>query len=187
VDTHALRTGNLTAEQAKDVIHASGKLKCPLLIDDWPGQSMARIMGQARLLRRRKKIRLMILDYLQIVYPEDRKANRYEQIGATTRSLQYLSRELKIPIVALAQLGRDAEDRKPRLSDLRESGNIEQDADVVMTLHRPVVQDESCADKNEIIEVDVLKNRNGRTGSMKLIFNKPIVRFENEGKGPFAP
>src|SRR5207249_10549791 len=111
-----------------------------MFIDDTPGQSMLRIAANARRLKLRHGIKLVIIDYLQLIDPDNRRDSRQEQVANISRRLKFLARELQIPVMALAQLNRSSEDRqdhRPRLADLRESGAIEQDADTVMLLHRP--------------------------------------------------
>src|SRR5204863_2112200 len=124
--------------------------------------------------------RLVAIDYLQLIEPENRRDPRQEQVAQISRRLKYLARELKIPVLALAQVNRSSEDRqdhRPRLSDLRESGAIEQDADTVMLLHRP---DASEPGQHEgVIEVIVGKQRNGPTGEVTLTYVKQFMRFEN--------
>ena len=123
------------------LIDAGGILRnAKLFIDDTPGQGMLRIAANARRLKLRQGIKLVIIDYLQLIEPDNRRDSRQEQVSHISRRLKFLARELAIPVVALAQVNRSSEDRqdhKPRLADLRESGSIEQDADTVMLLHRP--------------------------------------------------
>lgn len=178
VDSHRVRTGRLSADDRERLIQAAPALsKAKLFIDDQgSGQTMLRIAANARRLKRRAGIRLIVVDYLQLIEPEDRKVNRYEQVGASARRLKFLAKELGCPVVCLAQVGRAAEDRaRPRLSDLRESGDIEAHADVVMLLHRPG----DWEDSNGQIECIVGKNRDGRTGIVDLIFLRHCMRFEN--------
>jgi replicative DNA helicase len=155
-----------------------------LFIDDTPTQGMLRIAANARRLRRRHDIRLVVIDYLQLIEPENRRDPRQEQVAQISRRLKYLARELKIPVMALAQVNRAAEDReghKPRLADLRESGSIEQDADTVLMLHRPGRYDD--AQEDNVIEVIVAKQRNGPIGEVTLAFLKQFMRYENYAVG----
>ena len=134
----------------------------------------------ARRLKRRRKIGLIVVDYIQLVDSEDSRDSRQEQIAKISRRLKTLARELKVPVVALSQLNRaveSREDRRPRMADLRESGAIEQDADIVLLLHRPEYYDAN--DQPGIAELIVAKNRNGPTGNVKLTFLKNLTRFEN--------
>src|SRR6516225_1153402 len=141
VDSHKLRKGHLASDEMQRLIEAGGVLgKAKLFIDDTPGQGMLRIAANARRLKLRHKIRLVVLDYLQLIEPDNRRDSRQEQVANISRRLKFLARELQIPVLALAQVNRSSEDRgdhKPRLADLRESGSIEQDADTCMILHRP--------------------------------------------------
>jgi replicative DNA helicase len=156
-----------------------------LFIDDTPGQSMLRIAANARRLKKRHDIRLIVIDYLQLIEAESRRDNRQEQVAQISRRLKHLARELAIPVMALAQVNRSLEDRQdntPRLSDLRESGAIEQDADVVLLLHRPGMRRDSTTDDN-IIEVHIAKQRNGPTGEITLSYIKQFMRYENYAAG----
>src|SRR5205085_7188128 len=111
-----------------------------LCIDDTPGQGMLRIAANARRLKLRHALKAVVIDYLQLIEPENRRDPRQEQVAQISRRLKFLARELAIPVIALAQVNRSSEERQdhtPRLSDLRESGSLEQDADTVMILHRP--------------------------------------------------
>jgi replicative DNA helicase len=141
---------------------------------------MLRIAANARRLKKQKDLRLVMIDYLQLIDPDDRRESRQEQVAGISRRLKFLARELKVPVVALAQVNRSSEDRqdhRPRLSDLRESGAIEQDADTVMMLHRPDYHEPG---QNEgLVEVIIAKQRNGPTGEVSLMYVKQYMRFEN--------
>src|SRR5262249_21908792 len=141
VDSHRLRKGHLSSDDMQKLIEAGDLLRqAKLFIDDSPGQGMLRIAANARRLKLRHDIKLVVIDYLQLIEPDDRRAPRQEQVANISRRLKFLARELNIPVISLAQVNRGSEDRqdhRPRLSDLRESGSIEQDADTVMMLHRP--------------------------------------------------
>ena len=181
VDSHRLRRGHLSTEDMDKIFEAGDVLsKAKLFIDDTPGQSMLRIAANARRLKKRHDLRLVVIDYLQLIDPDDRRDSRQEQVAAISRRLKFLARELKVPVVALAQVNRSSEDRqdhRPRLSDLRESGAIEQDADTVMMLHRPDYHEPG---QNEgLVEVIVAKQRNGPTGEVSLMYVKQFMRFEN--------
>jgi replicative DNA helicase len=152
----------------------------PVFIDDQPGRSMSQIGAICRRLKRKDDIRLVIIDYLQLIEPEDKRAPREQQIAQITRRLKFLAKELSVPVMALAQLNRGVElrdDKRPRLADLRESGAIEQDADIVMFLHRPEMYD--AADQPGLAEVIVAKHRNGPTGIVKLSFERQFLRFQD--------
>jgi replicative DNA helicase len=181
VDSHRLRKGHLNADEIEKLMEAGDLLsQSKLFIDDTPGQNMLRIAANARRLKLRHGLRMVVIDYLQLIDPDDRRDSRQEQVSAISRRLKFLARELNVPVIALAQVNRSSEDRqdhRPRLSDLRESGAIEQDADTVMLLHRP---DYHEAGLNEgIVEVIVGKQRNGPTGDVTLMFIKQYMRFEN--------
>ncbi len=154
--------------------------KAKIFIDDTPGQNMLRIAANARRLKLRHDIRLVAIDYLQLIDPDNRRDSRQEQVAAISRRLKFLARELKIPVIALAQVNRSSEDRqdhRPRLSDLRESGAIEQDADTVFLLHRPEYHEPG--QHEGMVEVIVGKQRNGPTGEISLMYIKQYMRFEN--------
>jgi replicative DNA helicase len=181
VDSHKLRKGTLSAEDMEKLIEAGGVLRgAKLFIDDTPAQGMLRIAANARRLKRAHAIRLVIIDYLQLIEPENRRDPRQEQVAQISRRLKFLARELEIPVIALAQVNRSSEDRqdhRPRLSDLRESGSLEQDADTVLMLHRP---DRYEPGQHEgIIEVIVAKNRNGPVGEVTLAYIKQYLRYED--------
>ncbi len=149
-------------------------------IDDTPARNMMQITASARRVRMRNKIGLLIVDYIQLIDSDDTRDSRQEQIAKISRRLKSLARELKVPVIAISQLNRaveSREDKKPRMADLRESGAIEQDADIVLLLHRPDYYDER--EQPGVAELIVAKNRNGRTGTVKLTFLKNLTRFEN--------
>ena len=136
----------------------------PILIDDTPARNMLQITANARRLKLRQKIGLIVVDYIQLVDSEESRDSRQEQIAKISRRLKTLARELDVPVIALSQLNRaveNREDRRPRMADLRESGAIEQDADLVLLLHRPEYYDAN--DQPGIAEVIIAKNRNGAT------------------------
>jgi replicative DNA helicase len=186
VDSHKLRKGHLSSEDMQKLIEAGGILRnAPLFIDDTPGQGMLRIAANARRLKLREKIKLVVIDYLQLIEPDNRRDSRQEQVAHISRRLKFLARELQIPVMALAQVNRSSEDRtehKPRLADLRESGAIEQDADTVMLLHRPEMYEPG--QHEGILEIHIAKQRNGPTGDVSLTFLKQFMRFENFVEAP---
>jgi len=187
VDGQRLRKGHLGSEEIDKLLRANDHLngnatvgKVKLFIDDSPAQGMLRIAANARRLKLRHDIRLIVIDYLQLIEPENRRDPRQEQVAQISRRLKFLARELQIPVIALAQVNRASEDRqdhKPRLSDLRESGSIEQDADTCMMLHRPGKFDGGQEDN--ILEVIIAKQRNGPTGEISLAYMKQFMRYEN--------
>lgn len=182
VDNHKLRTGqNLGHREMTQLGKAYGELQAaPMFIDDTPARNMLQVTANARRLKMRQDVGLIIVDYIQLVDAEDGRESRQEQIAKISRRLKTLARELQVPVIALSQLNRNVEnreDRRPRMADLRESGAIEQDADLVLLLHRPEYYDPN--DQPGIAEVIVAKNRSGATGTVKLTFLKNITRFEN--------
>ncbi len=176
-----IRKGDLTDAERDVLLQASGELsEMPLFIDDQPGRNMAQIGAISRRLKRRSNIGLVIIDYLQLIEPEDKRNPREQQIAQITRRLKFLAKELHVPVIALSQLNRAVDarpDKRPKLSDLRESGAIEQDADIVMFLHRPDVYDPE--DRPNEADVIIAKNRSGPTDTVTLTFNKSSMRFEN--------
>jgi replicative DNA helicase len=189
VDGHKLRTGhNLGHQDTKALGKAYEELRqAPIWIDDTPARTMLQITANARRLRRRHKIGLVLVDYIQLIDSDssDGRENRQEQIAKISRRLKTLARELKVPVIALSQLNRAVEhreDRRPRMADLRESGAIEQDADLVLLLHRPEYYDPN--DQPGIAELNIAKNRNGPTMTVKLTFLKNFTRFENHSPNP---
>jgi len=152
---------------------------------------MLRIHANARRLRMKEGlkegIRLIIIDYLQLIEPENRRDPRQEQVAQISRRLKFMAKDLSIPVLALAQVNRASEDRqdhRPRLADLRESGSIEQDADPVLMMHRPELYEPGQHEGT--VELIIAKQRNGPTGEITLTFLKQFMRFENFAAGvPF--
>jgi replicative DNA helicase len=183
VDGHKLRTGlGMGMRELTQLSKAYKELSenGEIYIDDTPARNMMQIAASARRIKRRRKIGLLMVDYIQLVDSDDTRDSRQEQIAKISRRLKTLARELSVPIVALSQLNRaveSREDKRPRMADLRESGAIEQDADMVLLLHRPEQYDAN--DQPGIAELIVAKNRNGPTGTVKLTFLKNLTRFEN--------
>jgi len=183
VNSHFVRQGRLAKEQVTRLMSAGSELsQLPMWINDTAVQSVRNIVSASRRLMSKEKIRIIMIDYLQLVDSEDKRVNRVEQISQMTRSFKILARELNVPLVCLSQLSRASEQREektPRLSDLRDSGSIEQDADTVIFLHRPV----RSQNDTEVIKAVVAKQRNGPTETIPLIFVKPSMRFENYSPG----
>ncbi len=184
VDGHKLRTGqNLGTREMALLGKGYEELRAaPIFIDDTPARTMLQITANARRLKLRHQIGLVMIDYIQLIDGEhgEGRENRQEQIAKISRRLKGLARELDIPVIALSQLNRaveNREDRRPRMADLRESGAIEQDADLVLLLHRPEYYDPN--DQPGVAELIIAKNRNGATGSVKLAFLKNFMRFDN--------
>jgi replicative DNA helicase len=190
VDGQNVRRGSLTDEEARRFLAAGDEVrKAPLFIDDAANQRMLRIAATARRLKRRKGVGLVVVDYLQLIEPDNRKVPRHEQVADVSRRLKILARELAVPVVALAQLNRASEareNREPRLSDLRESGGIEADADTVLLLHRPEAKEPGESAQQDRIVVHIAKQRNGPTAKVVLRFERRFLRFVDPADGPFA-
>jgi replicative DNA helicase len=191
VDAWKLRTGRLSREEDFASIRQSlDKLsQAPIFIDDQPGSNILKMRSVARRLKSEKGLGLLVVDYLQLIIPTSSKNNDnlVQQITEISRSLKNLARELDIPVLALSQLSRAVESRggRPRLSDLRDSGSIEQDADVVMFIHREdKYKDES--EKTNIAEILIEKHRNGETGRVELFFNEKKATFQSIDKSNYV-
>ncbi|MDP3731858.1 MAG: replicative DNA helicase [Candidatus Omnitrophota bacterium] len=182
VDAHKVRTGYLAPSDWPRLTAAAGKLsEAPIFIDDSPAISVMELRAKARRLKAHQDIKLIILDYMQLMRGSGNQENRQQEISDISRSLKSLARELSVPVVAISQLSRAVEsrtDHRPQLSDLRESGAIEQDADVVVLILREEYYKPS-PDNEGIAEVIIAKQRNGPVGSIKLAFIKEHTRFEN--------
>ena len=187
IDGHKFRAGYLSSEDREDLVKASAELsKAPLFIDDSPSRTVTEIAATARRLKRRNQLGLVVIDYLQLIEPENPSDPRQEQVAKIARRLKGLARELKVPVLCLAQLNRQAEvtkDNRPRMSHLRESGAIEQDADVVMFVHREeyYMSREESRERDLVgkAELIVAKQRNGPTDDVKLTWRQEFTRFEN--------
>ena len=186
VDSAKLRTGFLAGNDWSLLTAAAGDLsgQANIFIDDTPMQTALDIRAKARRLRSEQgDLGLVIIDYLQLMQGRSRAENRQQEISDITRALKALARELHVPVVALSQLSRAVEQRrppKPQLSDLRESGAIEQDADVVALLYRAAVYNEEIEENERIVaEVNIAKHRNGPTGTVRLAFRGEFTRFDN--------
>lgn len=181
VDAWKLRTGNLNKEEDFGAIRDSlDKLsKAPIFIDDQPANNILKMRSVARKIKRQHGLELIIVDYLQLMAPTQTKAsdNMVQQVTEISRSLKHLARELDVPVIALSQLSRAIEQRggRPKLSDLRDSGSIEQDADVVMFIHREKDEDNQ---KSNITEILIEKHRNGPTGMITLRFDDKKATFQ---------
>lgn len=182
VDANKVRTGYLASSDWPKLTAAAGKLsEAPIFIDDTPAISVMELRAKARRLKAHQDIRLIILDYLQLMRGSSNAESRQQEISEISRSLKALARELNIPVIAISQLSRAVEsrtDHRPQLSDLRESGAIEQDADLVVLLLREEYYNPS-PDNQGIAEVIIAKQRNGPVGTLKLTFIKEYTRFEN--------
>lgn len=182
VDAHKVRTGYLSPSDWPRLTAAAGKLSAaPIFIDDTPAISVMELRAKARRLKAHHNIQLMILDYLQLMRGSSNIENRQQEISEISRNLKALARELSVPLIAISQLSRAVEsrnDHRPQLSDLRESGAIEQDADVVVLILREEYYSPT-PDNQGSAEIIIAKQRNGPVGSMKLAFIKEYTRFEN--------
>ncbi|MGE5431100.1 MAG: replicative DNA helicase [Syntrophomonadaceae bacterium] len=187
LNAHLVRTGKLPNEEGPKLSRNIHKLsEAPIFIDDSPSQTILEIRAKARRLKAEKKLGLIMIDYLQLMNASSKMESREREISHISRSLKALAKELNIPVIALAQLNRAVEsrtDKRPMLSDLRESGSIEQDADVVMFIHRPeyygMKQDADGNSLEGVAEIIIGKQRNGPTGDVRLKFFKDYARFEN--------
>lgn len=198
VDAHSVRTGRLADEEWPKLSKSVGVLtEAPLYIDDTGGLSILEVRTKARRLKKERDVGLIVIDYLQLMSGPQFSESRQQEISTISRSLKGLSKELDIPVIALSQLSRAVEQRggehRPMLSDLRESGAIEQDADVVMFVYRPEfygkLMDESGMPTEGKAEIIIGKQRNGPIGTIQLSFIKRYARFENfafeeDGGGP---
>lgn len=179
VDAHKLRMGFLDDKEWSNLSLGLGSLsEAPIFIDDTPGLTILEVRAKARRLKAQYDIQLAVVDYLQLM-EATRAENRQQEISIISRGLKSLARELSIPVIAVSQLNRSVEAReghKPRMSDLRESGSIEQDADVIILLHRDKYYD---SEKDDTAELIIAKQRNGPTGIVKLAFRSHFMRFES--------
>ena len=182
VSAHKVRTGYLSPSDWPKLTAAAGKLsEAPIFIDDTPAISVMELRAKARRLKSHSNIQFILLDYLQLMRGRERSENRQQEISEISRSLKALARELDVPLIAISQLSRAVEsrsDHRPQLSDLRESGAIEQDADLVILLLREEYYNPT-PDNEGITEIIVAKQRNGPVGSIQLTFIKEYARFEN--------
>jgi replicative DNA helicase len=186
VDAHHVRTGRLADDQWRHLSTRVGKLaQAKIFIDDTPSLGILELRAKARRLKAEANIGMVVVDYLQLMQGPKNAQSREQEISNISRSLKALAKELNIPVVALSQLNRAVEargDKRPVLSDLRESGSIEQDADVVMFVHRPEMFGITMQDNEPtegMAEIIIGKQRNGPTGTCKLSFIKKYARFEN--------
>jgi replicative DNA helicase len=182
VDAHKVRTGYLATSDWPRLTAAAGKLsEASIFIDDTPAISVMELRAKARRLKAHHNIQLVILDYLQLMRGSGSVENRQQEISEISRSLKALARELNVPVVAISQLSRAVEarsDHRPQLSDLRESGAIEQDADVVVLILREEYYNPSPENQG-VAEINIAKQRNGPVGMLKLTFIQEYTRFEN--------
>lgn len=183
VDSNRLRTGYVKSNEYAELALVAGYLaESPIYIDDSPSTSTMELRAKARRLKTEADVGMILVDYLQLITVKERMENRQQQISLISRSLKALAKELEIPVIALSQLSRAVEarggDKRPVLSDLRESGSIEQDADVVLFLFRPEIYEGEDSDNAGTAELIIGKQRNGPVGVVKLAFIKEYTRFE---------
>ncbi len=187
VDSHLVRTGKLPKTQWKNLSLSVGPLaEAPIYLDDTPGMTVLEVRAKARRLKAEHNVGMLVVDYLQLMQGPKGAESRQQEISIISRSLKALAKELDIPVIALSQLSRAVEnrsDRRPQLSDLRESGAIEQDADVVIFLYRSWVYNQQDEDRGKA-EIIVAKQRNGPTDRINVTFIDRFARFEN--LAPFA-
>jgi replicative DNA helicase len=185
VDAHRLRTGRIGKEEWDRIIKAFAELsETPMYIDDTPGATITEMRAKTRRLKLERGLDLVIVDYLQLMQGRGRYDSRQQEISDISRSLKEMAKELSIPILALSQLSRAPEqrasgDKRPQLSDLRESGAIEQDADVVLFLFREEVYKKDDPDLKGKAELIIGKQRNGPTGTVDLHFIREFTSFVN--------
>lgn len=182
IDTHHLRTGKLTEDEWPLFAHAIEVLgDTRMFLDDTPGLTPIQLRTKCRRLHMEFRLDLVIVDYIQLMSGGMRIENRVQEVSYISRNLKMLARELNVPVLAAAQLSRAIEqraDKEPQLSDLRESGSLEQDSDVVMFIHRPDMYDRDNTRPN-IAEIKVAKHRNGPTGTIEMVFRNNLAKFEN--------
>jgi replicative DNA helicase len=178
LDSRLIRTGLLKHADFHNLMEASSKIyDAPLYIDDTPNLKLLDLRALSRRMVAQEKVRIIFIDYLTLITPENMVPPRHEQIAEISRSLKALARELKVPIVALSQVKRETEGKQPSLADIRESGSIEQDADVVIFIHRDRKTDRNNDDNTT--ELIIAKQRNGPIGTVKLAFIPEYTKFEN--------
>ncbi len=185
VDAQTLRSGNLNDTDWEKLIEGAGIIgNSRLLIDDTPGISISELRSKCRKFKLEHDLKLIIIDYLQLMSSNGRNDSRQQEISEISRSLKGLARELNVPVIALSQLSRAVEQRpehRPMLSDLRESGAIEQDADVVMFIYRDDYYNKDTDMKN-IAEINIAKQRNGPIGTINLVWLPQYTKFANMEK-----
>lgn len=190
VNSHKMRTGSLWREDMQKVVHAMEQLAhAPIFIDDTPGITLSEMRAKVRRLKQSQgALDLIIVDYLQLMSGGGRRyENRTQEVSAISRGLKALAKEMEVPVIALSQLSRAPEsrggDHRPQLADLRESGSIEQDADLVMFIFREEVYNQDDPELQGVAELIISKQRNGPTGKVKMAFLKDSTRFENLAEG----
>jgi replicative DNA helicase len=182
IDSQRLRTGKLEQNEWELFTHAVEVLSdTRIFLDDTPALTPLQLRTKCRRLHLEYQLDLILVDYLQLMSGGVRIENRVQEVSHISRNLKVLARELNVPVLAAAQLSRAVEqrtDKEPQLSDLRESGSLEQDADVVMFIHRPEVYEKDTLKQN-LAQIKVAKHRNGPTGTIELVFRNNLAKFEN--------
>ena len=182
IDTHHLRTGKLTEEEWSLFAHAVEVLgDTHIYLDDTPGLTPLQLRTKCRRLHMEFGIDLVLVDYLQLMSGGLRIENRVQEVSYISRHMKILARELNVPVLAAAQLSRAIEqraDKEPQLSDLRESGSLEQDSDIVMFIHRPEMYEKDTL-KRHLAQIKIAKHRNGPVGTVELVFRDNLAKFEN--------
>jgi replicative DNA helicase len=182
VDAHKFRTGHMGKDDWRRITESLGRLaEAPLWIDDSASVTVTEMGAKARRLKRDKGLALVVVDYMQLIAARGRFGNRNEEVSSISRALKGLAKELKVPVLVLSQLTRapERDERRPQLADLRESGAIEQDADVVLFIHRPNFYKADMSDEDRAkTELLVAKQRNGPTGTLNFVFLSKHTRFE---------
>ncbi|MCI0531665.1 MAG: DnaB-like helicase C-terminal domain-containing protein, partial [candidate division Zixibacteria bacterium] len=187
LSSHRMRIGKLSDREWANLSIAAGPLsEAKIFIDDTPAIGLFELRAKARRLKHRENIGMLVIDYLQLMQGPRNVESRQQEISAICQSLKSLAKELDIPVMAISQLSRKTEDRtdkKPQLADLRESGSIEQDADLVLLVYRPefyeIQKFRDGSTTEGAAEIIIAKHRNGPTGDIKLAFVKDYARFEN--------
>jgi replicative DNA helicase len=184
VDSQKIRIGDLNDDELTKVVEAGTVIgNAPLVIDDTPSISVPELASKCRKIKQEQGLDLVIIDYLQLMTSGRRAESRQQEVAEISRSLKGLAKELDVPVIALSQLSRAVEardDRKPRMSDLRESGSIEQDADVVMFIYRDEYYNPETTTKPGTAEIIIGKQRSGATGSVDLLWLGHYTKFANK-------
>jgi replicative DNA helicase len=182
IDNHQLRNATISSQQWLELTKVAARLaELKFFIDDTATLSITDLRAKARKLKAEQNIQLLVIDYLQLIHSTRRHENRHQEVSEISRSLKALAKELDLPVIALSQLSRAVDsrmDKRPMLSDLRESGAIEQDADLIMFLYRDVVYNPETEHPN-VAELIIGKQRNGPTGTVFLSFIKELTKFED--------
>jgi len=182
IDSEKVKSGLIKPSDIQSLMDAASRIyDAPMYIVDVPNIKLLDLRSLARRMKSEKDVKIIFIDYITLITHENQDLPRWEQISSISRSLKALARELRIPVVALSQLKREAEGKSPSLADLRESGSIEQDADLIMFLHRDREIDKRHDERSPYIQTDLLlaKHRNGPVGKVDLLFFNKITRFES--------